>query len=182
MKRPLAIVLLAMALPGMAHAEVEGFDWTGIPASDWPACDDTCAVETIKAAQSVVIFHKRGAMTKPEAQALVGAVQRGARVSVFVGEDNDLSSEVIWYVRDIYHKWAETADDDDVSMLGMTGCVMGKTAIPGYIVTDPFGTKPNDVPAFIVGGQKTTNIQIAADASVVSETEDFIQCQLNYPK
>ncbi|WP_299592496.1 hypothetical protein [uncultured Tateyamaria sp.] len=112
----------------------------------------------------------------PEAEALVAAVERGARVSVFVGEDNDLSREVIWYVDDIYQKWAATAPDTDTSMLGMGGCVMPLTDIPAFIVTDPSQLKPNDAPALVVNGKVTNDEEVIVKASVVSETEDFIQC------
>lgn len=179
MKRVIAGVLLAVTVPVMAMAEIEALDWSKLSTGSWPECGTGCAIDTINAAQSVVIFHTRGELTKPEAEALVAAVQRGARVSVFVGQENSLSKEVIWYVQDIYQKWAATAPDEDTSMLGMGGCVMGATDAPAFIVTDPFGTKPNDAPALVVDGKKTGEISIAAEASVVSETEDFIQCYLH---
>lgn len=178
MNKTLLAVAAVAFLPTAALAEAEALDWNRTPTASWPACDQACAIDTIEAAQSVVIFHTKEALQQDEASALVGAIRRGARVEVYVGERNDLSEEVIMFAEDIYNKWAATAEDTDTSMIGMGGCVMGATANPTFIVTDPFGWKSNDAPALVVSGKKTDQLDIVADASVVAETEDFIKCKM----
>ena len=124
------------------------------------------------------MFHTKGELRQDEAEALVEAIRRGARVEIYVGKANNLSDEVIWMADDIYQKWAATADDSETWMIGMGGCVIGKSDHPSFVVTDPFAWKANEAPALVVGGKKTDKRDVAAAASVVVETEDFIQCKL----
>lgn len=178
-KNSLAGLVLALAFPVIAQAEVEALNWADVTPEAWDQCDQSCAIDTITGAKSVVIFHTNGQLQKDEAVALVAAVRRGLRVSVFVGEENNLSNEVINFTKDIYQKWAVTADDHDTSMLGMGGCVLGATDTPSFIVVDPFNLKAGESAAFVTQGRITADAEIAARASVIPETEDFIQCQLN---
>lgn len=169
---------MAMVFPLMAMADAEALDWRSISPQSWPDCSQACALETISAAKSVVTFHTVGELELPEAKALVEAVERGLRVEIYVGRGSNLSEEVIMFADDIYQKWAATSDDEDTSMLGMGGCVMGQTDHPSFIAADPFGWKSGEEPALIVQNKITHQIDIVAAASVVAETEDFIECKM----
>lgn len=179
MRKILAAALM-VAAPGVLEAEdyPEALDWRGVSTQSWESCAQPCLLETIKAARSAVIFHSRGEMQGDEAKALAAAIQRGIRVEIYVGRANALSDEVIWFADDIYAKWAATADDQDTSMLGMGGCVMGGTNTPAFLVTDPFTDGAVGSPALVYKEKKTDKIDVVVAASVVAETEDFIQCKL----
>lgn len=178
----LAAMIAIMPITSFAQEPIEdypqGWDWNSVSTQNWAVCDRKCLLDTIDAARTVVMFHTTGELQKDEAEALVRAIRRGARVEIYVGKANNLSDEVIWLADDIYQKWAATADDSETWMIGMGGCVMGKTDNPSFVVTDPFNWKANEAPALIVGGKKTDKRDVAAAASVVVETEDFIQCKL----
>lgn len=178
MKKALSAFLVSALLPSAALAEAEALNWESVSTQGWAECGNECALDTIAAARSVVIFHTKSQLEKAEAQALVEAIRRGARVELYVGQQNNLSEEVGMFADDIYQKWEATADESDTSMIGMGGCVMGSTDNPSFIVTDPFGWKGDDSPALVVNGKKTDQLDIAADASVVAETEDFIECKM----
>lgn len=179
----LAAVIAVVPVMGLAQEAAEEYpqawDWHSISTEDWPACDQECLLDTIDAAQTVVMFHTERELRQDEAEALVGAIRRGARVEIYVGKSNNLSEEVIWLADDIYQKWAATADDTETWMIGMGGCVMGQTGQPSFVVTDPFGWNANEAPALVVVGKKTDKRDIASAASVVVDSEDFIQCKLN---
>jgi len=179
MRKILAVALLAVA-PGVLLAEdyPEALDWQGVSTQSWESCAQSCLLETIKSASATVIFHSKGELQRDEAKALVAAIQRGLRVEIYVGKANALSDEVIWFANDIYAKWAATADDQDTSMLGMGGCVMAKTNAPTFLVTDPFTNAAAGAPALVYDKKKTDEIDVVVAASVVAETEDFIQCKL----
>lgn len=179
MMKGLAVALLAV-VPGVLGAEdyPEALDWRGVSTQGWDSCAQPCLLETIKAARSAVIFHSKGELQRDEAKALVAAIRRGIRVEVYVGKANALSDEVIWFADDIYAKWAATADDQDTSMLGMGGCVMGRTSAPTFLVTDPFTNGAGGSPALVYDAKKTDEIDVVVAASVVAETEDFIECKL----
>lgn len=179
----LATMIAMVPIMGLAQEPAEdypqGWDWNSVSTRDWPGCDQKCLLDTINAARTVVMFHTTGELQKDEAEALVGAIRRGARVEIYVGKANNLSEEVIWLADDIYQKWASTADDTETWMIGMGGCEMGKSGHPSFVVTDPFAWKSNEAPALVVEGKKTDKRDVAAAASIVVETEDFIQCKLN---
>ncbi|WJS87219.1 hypothetical protein [Paracoccus sp. TOH] len=180
----LALAALLAMLPGLGLAQEpaedypQGWEWNSVSTQDWPSCDQKCLLDTINAARTVVMFHTKGELRQDEAEALVGAIRRGARVEIYVGKTNNLSDEVIWMADDIYQKWAATADDTETRMIGMGGCVMGKSDHPSFVVADPFAWGANEAPALVVNGKKTDKRDVAAAASVVVETEDFIQCKL----
>ncbi|WP_273794864.1 hypothetical protein [Brucella intermedia] len=178
----MSAMIAMMPITGFAQEPVEdypqGWDWNSVSTQSWADCDRKCLLDTIDAARTVVMFHTKGELQKNEAEALVRAIRRGARVEIYVGKANNLSDEVIWLADDIYQKWAATADDSETWMIGMGGCVMGKTDHPSFVVTDPFNWKAKEAPALIVDGKKTDKRDVAAAASVVVETEDFIQCKL----
>lgn len=179
----IAAIIAMLPITGLAQEPMEdypqGWDWNSVSTKGWPDCDQKCLLETIDAARTVAMFHTKGELQKDEAEALVGAIRRGARVEIYVGKANNLSEEVIWLADDIYEKWAATADDTETWMIGMGGCVMGKTDHPSFVVTDPFAWNANEAPALVVGEKKTDKRDVAAAASVVVEAEDFIQCKLN---
>lgn len=179
MRKILTVTLLAV-VPGVLGAEdyPEALDWRGVTTQGWDSCAQPCLLDTIKAAHSAVIFHSKGELQRDEAKALVEAIRRGIRVEVYVGKANALSEELIWFADDIYAKWAATADDQDTSMLGMGGCVMGRTNAPTFLVTDPYTNGAGGSPALVYDEKKTDEIDVVLAASVVAETEDFIQCKL----
>lgn len=178
----LAMMIAMVPIMGLAQEAAEdypqGWDWSSVSTRDWSGCDQKCLLDTINAARTVVMFHTTGELQKDEAEALVGAIRRGARVEIYVGKANNLSEEVIWLADDIYQKWAATADDTETWMIGMGGCEMGKSGHPSFVVTDPFAWKSNEAPALVVEGKKIDKRDVAAAASIVVETEDFIQCKL----
>ena len=60
----------------------------------------------------------------------------------------------------------------------MGGCVMGRTSAPAFLVTDPFTSGAAGAPALVYDEMKTDEIDVVVAASVVAETEDFIECKL----
>ena len=60
----------------------------------------------------------------------------------------------------------------------MGGCVMGRTSAPTFLVTDPFTNGAGGSPALVYDEMKTDEIDVVVAASVVAETEDFIECKL----
>lgn len=169
----------ALAMPGAARSqEPQDWSWGAASTQGWPGCNQACVLDTINAAKTVVMFHSTGELRNDEAHALVEAIRRGARVEIYVGKANNLSEEVIWLADEIYQKWAATADDSDTRMIGMGGCVMGRSSHPAFVITDPFGWSAGDAPALVVDGKKSGSRDVAEAASVVVDSEEFIQCKL----